>query len=233
MCGEHWSNWDELDYTQGSSPRVRGTPPSAKSPDGKHGIIPACAGNTGFEQKRRTLVVDHPRVCGEHCAAPPPWPISLGSSPRVRGTPHICNSGVIWRGIIPACAGNTLPSPAWRASARDHPRVCGEHVIRSAMNIMSMGSSPRVRGTLDKANHIAAALGIIPACAGNTKIFCASFPYRPGSSPRVRGTPISPLDIAKPYGIIPACAGNTTSSPSTRLCGRDHPRVCGEHVTMK
>ena len=30
-------------------------------------------------------------------------------------------------------------------------------------------------------------------------------------------------------GIIPAYAGNTKLDSTSRKCGRDHPRVCGEH----
>ena len=34
-----------------------------------------------------------------------------------------------------------------------------------------------------------------------------------------------------PGGIIPAYAGNTHCSPRQNTSGRDHPRVCGEHLS--
>ena len=94
-----------------------------------------------------------------------------------------------------------------------------------------------------------AAVGIIPACAGNTH---ASVPRRPptrdhprvcgehrrvhmeglpggGSSPRVRGTHLDQTLSLNLGGIIPACAGNTTRGESEDCTTRDHPRVCGEH----
>ena len=95
-----------------------------------------------------------------------------------------------------------------------------------------------------------AAVGIIPACAGNTH---ASVPRRPptrdhprvcgehrrvhmeglpggGSSPRVRGTHLDQTLSLNLGGIIPACAGNTSPGVGSPLHDRDHPRVCGEHV---
>ena len=55
---------------------------------------------------------------------------------------------------------------------------------------------------------------------------------RLGSSPRVRGTR-SELHIGGVlHGIIPACAGNTTSTALLIVFGRDHPRMCGEHLKI-
>ena len=53
-----------------------------------------------------------------------------------------------------------------------------------------------------------------------------------GSSPHVRGTPEQVVQAAHPPGIIPACAGNTTADAGTSRCGRDHPRMCGEHPSI-
>ena len=66
VCGEHAecsrSGW----RSQGSSPRMRGTPVPYHSDSGRHGIIPAYAGNTQHPINRRMWCRDHPRVCGEH-----------------------------------------------------------------------------------------------------------------------------------------------------------------------
>ena len=111
------------------------------------GIIPACAGNTRPANRKIVEVGDHPRVCGEHslqaCNA---WLIS-GSSPRVRGTRRQQELHRHRRGIIPACAGNTKSQSTNGSSARDHPRVCGEHKRVKSDNGKLSGSSPRVRGT--------------------------------------------------------------------------------------
>ncbi len=52
-----------------------------------------------------------------------------------------------------------------------------------------------------------------------------------GSSPRMRGTRHGRgVDAALP-GIIPAYAGNTATTRTMQSETRDHPRVCGEHLS--
>ena len=153
-------------------------------------------------------------------------------------------------GIIPACAGNTPSAGSVPRSCRDHPRVCGEHFFLFFGRVVLWGSSPRVRGTPLLSWRGSRLRGIIPACAGNTFPRRArSMPYRDhprvcgehngilvedsphkGSSPRVRGTRSSCCRAACGSGIIPACAGNTGREILGRADGRDHPRVCGEHL---
>ncbi len=108
MCGEHMADRIAANPEQGSSPRVRGTHRGDDDDDGVRGIIPACAGNTirrhAVARRRR----DHPRVCGEHVIGGQYRSAGEGSSPRVRGTRLVSGVGRGGRGIIPACAGNTL-----------------------------------------------------------------------------------------------------------------------------
>ena len=168
----------------------------------------------------------------------------------MRGTRDQHREGASFQGIIPACAGNTGRGRDAGAARRDHPRVCGEHSLPCCSASFISGSSPRVRGTPEPECPRIKTVGIIPACAGNTR---ASRPGRPcardhprvcgehlvlayratirsGSSPRVRGTPGRGVHAASRRGIIPACAGNTWSWRTAPPRGRDHPRVCGEHV---
>ena len=71
-------------------------------------------------------------------------------------------------------------------SSRDHPRVCGEHVVGGLTDAFNLGSSPRVRGTLDTDAAVVADVGIIPACAGNTASYNTEDPDT-GDHPRVCG----------------------------------------------
>ena len=73
----------------------------------------------------------------------------------------------------------------------------------------SVGSSPRVRGTLFRHTSLGRDVGIIPACAGNTDELSKAVKAKDGSSPRVRGTLHEESFPLAPAGIIPACAGNT------------------------
>ena len=131
--------------------------------------------------------------------------------------------------------------------------MCGEHDEHRPCAEESRGSSPRVRGTHINTLFQDVAIGIIPACAGNTlheilrrqlgrdhprvcgehhAWFRACRPQR-GSSPRVRGTLRDHLIDRVDIGIIPACAGNTNPVVYSWLKHGDHPRVCGEHeLTM-
>ena len=48
----------------------------------------------------------------------------------------------------------------------------------------------------------------------------------------MRGTPAADSASGALRGIIPAYAGNTGAHLVPRVSVRDHPRVCGEHLTM-
>ena len=135
----------------------------------------------------------------------------------------------------------------------DHPRVCGEHPSPSRGGRRVWGSSPRMRGALQLPAHERAPRGIIPAYAGSTGAcnrpaaspwdhprvcgeHCHSgqrVAHHLGSSPRMRG---ALARRARPHGgrgIIPAYAGSTRRARARRGPWRDHPRVCGEHLTLK
>ena len=229
VCGEHCRGVPADLLGRGSSPRMRGTRIVSVSRPDKPGIIPAYAGNTVRLMRDRPNGRDHPRVCGEHrLPHRHPGP-SRGSSPRMRGTPVSVAQMVFLIGIIPAYAGNTPPRTRTRNSARDHPRVCGEHSHDHSEAVRYEGSSPRMRGTLHRDDDGEFGYGIIPAYAGNTTEllpwqswhgdhprvcgehvhFDRQRRYPPGSSPRMRGTPSCLFMSANCMGIIPAYAGNT------------------------
>ena len=53
---------------------------------------------------------------------------------------------------------------------RAHPRVCGENQGESSAAKVHAGSSPRVRGKLPAESVDIVAEGLIPACAGKTRM---------------------------------------------------------------
>ena len=97
------------------------------------GIIPACAGNMRLTFLSLEKEGDHPRVCGEHFNRDYEGEITEGSSPRVRGTSRERKSYDPFEGIIPACAGNIGANCVTLGIDRDHPRVCGEHLIATSL----------------------------------------------------------------------------------------------------
>ena len=188
-------------------------------------------------------------MCGEHISARPSSVLNRGSSPHVRGARTRRTNSTTTSGIIPACAGSTLSAVSSHQPRRDHPRMCGEHnpVVNTATG--SAGSSPHVRGAHRCRYRQRHCEGIIPACAGSTRIvssqfqriwdhprMCGEHPVSTplgvmvaGSSPHVRGALIGVKRVDGASGIIPACAGSTRFCRPCRPCCRDHPRMCGEH----
>ena len=127
--------------------------------------------------------------------------------------------------------------------------MCGEHTCCVTAKSWAMGSSPHVRGALVTMPGMRSGRGIIPACAGSTRIllhkddpvwdhprmcgehksmaFCVG--TLRGSSPHVRGALVWSCPYCGHSGIIPACAGSTRYSTTGKQGRRDHPRMCGEH----
>ena len=115
--------------------------------------------------------------------------------------------------------------------------------------IVSLGSSPRMRGALIGVEKRPEHIGIIPAYAGTTKRHginpdsskdhprvCGehdarnrTLPCWSGSSPRMRGARRFPGTLTVRMGIIPAYAGSTSPQSPQNIYPQDHPRVCGEH----
>ena len=132
-------------------------------------------------------------------------------------------------GITPACAGKTRPSCSVHWKKRDHPRVCGENAMASAISGTTLGSPPRVRGKQRRCRLSRDSYGITPACAGKTKEVlerplqgkdhprvCGenqketlSMISLIGSPPRVRGKLRLNAFVVNRAGITPACAGKT------------------------
>ena len=214
-----------------------------------HGIIPAHAELTHLRLSTSQATRDHPRACGAHI----PLRIAIrdiaGSSPRMRGSPMNVLRNSLGTGIIPAHAGLTPFTESDLPKLRDHPRVCGAHVISPRAQRPLLGSSPHMRGSLQPLAGRTELLGIIPAYAGLTSStllrtrnsgdhprVCGAHSSpkfwpspAPGSSPRMRGSPFVTPEPTPTEGIIPAYAGLTNGS-SGRVCSsRDHPRVCGAH----
>ena len=174
-----------------------------------YGIIPAYAGSTQSFQRIAVFVRDHPRVCGEHPGSCEKNVPMAGSSPRMRGAPLGGHNLVHRSRIIPAYAGSTAASPATSPAARDHPRVCGEHVPSFRCSGRASGSSPRMRGALRNSLLEVVGSGIIPAYAGSTRT-CLARQSATRDHPRVCGEhpPQRMLPSDGPR-IIPAYAGST------------------------
>ena len=178
--------------------------------------------------RRRT---DHLRVCGADAYNVVLPVLFLGSSPRVRSRPRQAQARPSRIRIISACAEQTLPPPPPHWPMRDHLRVCGADSGFSFQVAEFAGSSPRVRSRRACRRRSRPWLGIISACAEQTRAcctrasprgdhlrVCGADPRRRrrvrthrGSSPRVRSRPVAASDLVMRFRIISACAEQTTS----------------------
>ena len=167
-CGEHRLEENRNEQIDGSSPRVRGTHAAYLALAVGKRFIPARAGNTRAHSPAVPPGPVHPRACGEHSASEGGGVVSVGSSPRVRGTRRGCRGRSQVFRFIPARAGNTIAARRWKRAWPVHPRACGEHAEYAAWKSAAAGSSPRVRGTPRLRGGLRGELRFIPARAGNT-----------------------------------------------------------------
>ena len=154
---------------RGSSPRMRGTLGVPQVPVLSPGLIPTYAGNTRRPECYSERVRAHPHVCGEHPLLTRRVTLTLGSSPRMRGTLPSNTRSKTPSGLIPTYAGNTAIDLSGWATGGAHPHVCGEHPANRPANASSRGSSPRMRGTQPLGLVGAGRPGLIPTYAGNTR----------------------------------------------------------------
>ena len=248
-CGEHLIRYYERAWEIGSSPRLRGTRTQSAGTPGQGRFIPAPAGNTFRSPLPLSCFSVHPRACGEHRRGRLQSRPDTGSSPRLRGTRQADPVGEAAERFIPAPAGNTFRWRSLRRSRPVHPRACGEHQRKILLYFSRHGSSPRLRGTLNRLGQDCPDDRFIPAPAGNTGLppcacrsppvhpracgehgpFLTSLPFHFGSSPRLRGTRWRYRPPTLPRRFIPAPAGNTPDGAAGSASSPVHPRACGEH----
>ena len=70
--------------------------------------------------------------------------------------------------ITPAGAGKTYGKFGMNPNVRDHPRRCGENIIRLMRSVANAGSPPQVRGKQINVKDVIIEPGITPAGAGKT-----------------------------------------------------------------
>ena len=152
----------------GSSPRVRGTDHRIKPTIYIKRFIPARAGNRSRESSDMANQSVHPRACGEQMSALICLATAIGSSPRVRGTAFATLPCLLRLRFIPARAGNSCAAYGLDIADAVHPRACGEQFRQVCSVVISSGSSPRVRGTVESCHLVHLARRFIPARAGNS-----------------------------------------------------------------
>ena len=152
----------------GSSPRMRGKRSVPSLVSERCRIIPAHAGQTWSRMLQVAVRPDHPRACGANRRNVPNLDVATGSSPRMRGKRLATTSALTSGRIIPAHAGQTSRYHLSPHLGTDHPRACGANNVKSRQLARGFGSSPRMRGKLDRFRRVIVVFRIIPAHAGQT-----------------------------------------------------------------
>ena len=184
----------------------------------------------------------------EHLDFPPPAQGLVGSSPRERGTLAQSDRQRKRDRFIPARAGNAQRPIGKDSPDPVHPRASGERDAGHHLAGRARGSSPRERGTRNRATGNGQVPRFIPARAGNAGLVRKSHRLAPvhprasgerksrpecvkssaGSSPRERGTQLEHLADLALFRFIPARAGNASAAPTRRSRTTVHPRASGE-----
>ena len=152
----------------GSPPQVRGKREVRTTPRVTLRITPAGAGKTFSPAVNYRNKKDHPRRCGENRQAATNKAAGAGSPPQVRGKQGACINQRRYQRITPAGAGKTRRFYEIFYGFPDHPRRCGENIVRAKRYTPSPGSPPQVRGKHSQITKFLTWDGITPAGAGKT-----------------------------------------------------------------
>ena len=249
-CGENQLGEQLFQLLCGSPPRMRGKLNLQTWTKVTIRITPAHAGKTCSKLHRMSIVLDHPRACGENCVVQCPRACDRGSPPRMRGKLSRISRRSTKKRITPAHAGKTFMCNYSNMVDSDHPRACGENKGEKDMQELKIGSPPRMRGKRAGMDIDQATKRITPAHAGKTcriSHASAAIPDHPracgenlghhpaqavclGSPPRMRGKQSPPAASPALLRITPAHAGKTLASAAALALCPDHPRACGENM---
>ena len=152
----------------GSPPQVRGKLILSNKSINQSGITPAGAGKTFQVLEPQFDNQDHPRRCGENSIFFKSWFVNSGSPPQVRGKRRHSRRFAVMTRITPAGAGKTDSESKAPFGNKDHPRRCGENIIRLIRSVANAGSPPQVRGKQQRQAGAGLRQRITPAGAGKT-----------------------------------------------------------------
>ena len=167
-CGENSEVKRMNVFNLGSPPRMRGKLHTHPFIRRTSGITPADAGKTCATGLRGMPLRDHPRRCGENLHVGHSLSLQRGSPPQVRGKHEEGYGEITIARITPAGAGKTFQLLTPLLLLWDHPRRCGENILRITVMRSIRGSPPQVRGKQCKRPKNTENYRITPAGAGKT-----------------------------------------------------------------
>ena len=232
---------------EGLSPRGRGKLHLRVVGGRRCGSIPAWAGETPPTYGVGGGLEVYPRVGGGNFTYRSCARSTAGLSPRGRGKLSQCAGSPCRRGSIPAWAGETPPRFVRSIAIAVYPRVGGGNRLEQRRKRLPRGLSPRGRGKHVHDGGERAAVGSIPAWAGETQGLRQrvhrdgvyprvgggnlrgreNYLYITGLSPRGRGKLARAVSPTFSDRSIPAWAGETPRSRRKPSVWAVYPRVGG------
>ena len=156
--------------------------------------------------------------------------LPLRSPLRMRGKGPDDRAHPLVPGITPACAGKRKPHLHKKGCTWDHPRVCGEKLVRLMCCRCLAGSPPRMRGKAPRIREDLERMGITPAYAGKS-VHRSGLHRTEGDHPRVCGEKIYPLlAIASPLGSPPRVRGKVCDLTIIRVHHGITPAYAGKRL---
>src|SRR5699024_6353532 len=211
----------------GPSPRARGSPVQAPALVGEVRSIPACAGLSLIGSDLRFRRTVHPRVRGALGVFMLPVALSIGPSPRARGSLVQVRTSVPIPRSLPACAALSRASTHDRSHTPVHPPVLGALDVTSSQPAHTCGPSPRARGSHQVGHLQGQRQRSIPACAGLSQERKGHVQQQP-VHPRVRGALCWILPTASSgTGPSPRARGSRRHARSQLRCRRSIPACAG------
>ena len=154
--------------------------------------------------------------------------------------------------ITPAYAGKSFNFCSHSVFRKDHPRLCGEKWKHFIQNYQELGSPPPMRGKASLNLLTQITDGITPAYAGKRvkkSVMRSAGQDHPrlcgekrklsrllifslGSPPPMRGKECGLQSSGSWNRITPAYAGKRRGKGLVRHRTQDHPRLCGEKLTV-
>ena len=131
----------------GPPPHARGSRRTARPEPGDPGPTPACAGITAAQAQHGRVRPAHPRMRGDHFAAPKHDVRANGPPPHARGSHDAPRLPASLRRPTPACAGITCATRRTPGARRAHPRMRGDHPMPRSRKKAAMGPPPHARGS--------------------------------------------------------------------------------------
>ena len=171
----------------GSPPPMRGKVLCCGHAVHAGGITPAYAGKSPTCDFCGRGTWDHPRLCGEKKDIFNSSSSRLGSPPPMRGKAQVYIGAGVTERITPAYAGKSLRYSSKDIFNSDHPRLCGEKIIKSSFISAGQRITPAYAGKRQVAYPLRYALQDHPRLCGEKAGGLSLGKHLLGSPPPMRG----------------------------------------------